>query len=198
MEALPNDFARVRESLADLRVRFPAAAMDGLDQLMGAYLGLLREDPASAETGGARQGALWAARRVLLRFFPTSRAERDGDDGSPEALAAYAGFARALGQQAQREGDRAGGVVAELILEWLDMLRGDPGSPGSGQRSRVEWDLPHLARVVGALERLFQPWLPHLRQQVFRVRGGPAAPALRSSAALPHPAGAGTRPASHG
>ena len=118
MDALPNDLAKVRESLAELRMRFPAAAMDGLDQLLEAYLALLSDDPAGrdrAATGGARQGALWAARRVLLRFFPSNRVECDGDDCSPEAVAAYAGFARALDQQARRdahgaEGPGGGGV----------------------------------------------------------------------------------------
>lgn len=203
MEVPPNDLTKVQESLAELRLRFPAAAMDCLDQVLEAYLAL-RLQPSGLPCGSdlrdlraedvlALQGALWAVRRLLLAFFPSSRTKREGDDCSPEAEAAYAGFAQALGEQARRTSDSTQALLSGLILDWLDMTRAGPGASHRPPVSQVDWDLPHLSRVVDQLERLFRPWLPQLRQQVFRLRGTPAGPASQFTA-LPMRRGPGGVP----
>lgn len=201
MEAPPDDLAKVQECLAELRLRYPAGAMDCLDQVLEAYLTLRRRssgrsrgsDPWGADAL-ALQAALWAVRRLLLGFFPSSRTKREGDDCSPQAEAAYAAFAQVLGEQARRTSDSTEALLSGLILEWLDMTRAGPGANDRPPVSQVDWDLPHLSRVVDRLERLFRPWLPHLRQQVFRVRGKPVAPATQVTAIRPWPGSGGGSP----
>lgn len=200
MEAPPDDLRNVQASLAELRLRFPAGAMDCLDDVLEAYLRLCRQ-PFCRSPGGDRRAedadalhsALWAVRRLLLGYFPSNRAKREGDDCSLEAQAAYAGFAQALGEQASRCSDATEALLSGLILDWLDMSRPGPGPSDRPPASQVDWDLPHLSRVLDRLERLFRPWLPHLRQQVFRVRGAPAAPATQVTAIRPW-SGPGGRP----
>lgn len=200
MEAPPDHLAKVQESLAELRMRFPAAAMDCLDQVLEAYLtlrqrssGLSRGRDPRSEDALALQAALWAVRRLLLGFFPSSRTKREGDDCSPQAEAAYTGFAQALGEQARCTRDSTEALLSGLILEWVDMTRAGPGAHDRPPVSQVDWDLPHLSRVVGRLERLFRPWLPHLRQQVFRVRDTPVA-ATQVAALRPWPGSGGGSP----
>lgn len=185
MSASLFDLSKVHDALGELLARYPAQAMASVHAVLGELLELRAADEPNAlavaaagdrpgRTGlpGHTERALRAARRLLLRFFPTSRIEPPSDDCSEEALSAYAGFADGLRAQGRHFADPAALALADLIDEWVGIVRGGQAA-GDGPAvagPAADWDLSNLRNVVQCLEQLYGRWLPSLRQQVFRVR----------------------------